>query len=126
MTATYVILDDFGRHVHRSSRETVVRAKIAEVGYARVCIAASALNGPLILRQDLCSAKIDVLDDALVIEEDVCGASAYGCSNAKRLLTVWLDVAMDNTHRVKICKTLEHLHSVDLDDALVFYSAVLE
>ena len=71
MTSMLVVPDDFGRLVHRGSRETVVRAKIAEVGYARVCIAASALNGPLILRQDLCSAKIDVLDDAHMIEEDV-------------------------------------------------------
>ena len=72
MSSSLVIPDNFGRHVHRSSSEAVIRSKIAaKVRQRCLRVSTRALDRALILRQYFGGPKVNVLDYALVVQEDI-------------------------------------------------------
>ena len=67
---------------------------------------------------ELGGAKVDVLDDAVVVEEDVWAVSAGRHGQREGKLTFGLDVSVGDPDVVEIGKTLEELERVHHYDLL--------
>ena len=125
MSTPFVILDDFRGHVHRSASQTIANSGKAIHPHENLWSAPRSLHGPLILSQDLRCTEVNELDDAHVVQQNICGASASAFSG-KSTLTIRFDVSMNNAMRMQIRQTFQHLHRVDLNDTFVFNSSMFK